>query len=311
MNRIGDPGAHAVVDRPTRENDPGQVAEALRAMAEIIGIDADAVAADEAGLEAQEIPFRARRGEHVVGRKAELGEDLGDLVHEGDVDVALRILDHLRRLGGLDRASLEGAGAGDPAVDLGELRGDGLVFARHHLHDPLDAVLAVAGIDALRRIAEEEVPALDEAGDALEQGAAKLFGDARIDGAFIDDRRRRLAVEQAGDQLGRAEQRRQIGPVRPVHRGRHGDDVDVRPPRPLALVGEHQRRAGEPRLVDLAGAVAALAELGDARRVNVEAGRLEMLGERDGERQPDIAEADHDDPRLIGEAHAVRHRAEA
>ena len=36
-------------------------------------------------------------------RYADLGEDLRHLVHEGDVDVALGVLDHLRGLGGLDR----------------------------------------------------------------------------------------------------------------------------------------------------------------------------------------------------------------
>ena len=77
------------------------MAEALRAMAEIIRIDADAVAADQPGVEAQEVPLRARRLEHVERGQAELAENLGDLVHEGDVDVALGVLDHLGRLGGL------------------------------------------------------------------------------------------------------------------------------------------------------------------------------------------------------------------
>ena len=45
--------------------------------------------------------------EHVVDRNAHLAEDLRDFVDEGDVDVALRVLDHLGRLGGADVARHE------------------------------------------------------------------------------------------------------------------------------------------------------------------------------------------------------------
>jgi hypothetical protein len=44
--------------------------------------------------------WSARR-EHVPHRHADLREDLRDLVHEGDVDVALGVLDRLGRLGAL------------------------------------------------------------------------------------------------------------------------------------------------------------------------------------------------------------------
>ena len=45
------------------------------------------MSADEARWKLKEVPFGPRSLQHVVRRQAELGEDLGDFVHEGDVDV--------------------------------------------------------------------------------------------------------------------------------------------------------------------------------------------------------------------------------
>ncbi len=53
--------------------------------------------------------------------------------------------------------------------------------------------------------------------------------------------------------------------------------------------------ACELRRIDLAGPVVAALELGDPRLVDVEAGDRELARQGDGQRQPDIAEADHDD----------------
>ena len=128
---------------------------------------------------------RARRRR----RQAELGEDLGDLVHEGDVDVALGVLDHLGRLGGLDRAAPEGAAVGHPAVDLRAALGHRVVLAGDHLHDPVDAMLAVAGIRPARANSRgRNVGPATRPRDALDQRPANVLGDAGIDGAFIDDR---------------------------------------------------------------------------------------------------------------------------
>ena len=62
-------------------------------MAKIIRIDADAVAADQPGLERRKFHFvcAAASTSHIDTPMP--GEDLRDLVHEGDVDVALGILD--------------------------------------------------------------------------------------------------------------------------------------------------------------------------------------------------------------------------
>ena len=103
---LGDAGgevvAHAVVDAAAGQDDLGLVAGGLGAGGEVVGIDADAVAAHQPGLEVEEVPLGAGGVEHVVDREAEAAEDHGHLVDEGDVDVALGVLDHLGGLGGAD-----------------------------------------------------------------------------------------------------------------------------------------------------------------------------------------------------------------
>jgi hypothetical protein len=54
-----------------------------------VAVDADAVSADQARRERQEIPFRAGRLQHLLGWIAELDENDRQLVHQRDVEVAL------------------------------------------------------------------------------------------------------------------------------------------------------------------------------------------------------------------------------
>jgi hypothetical protein len=70
------------------------------------------------GTEAQEIPLGAGRLEHFAGVDADLVEDR-NLVHQGDVDVALGVLDHLGRFGHLDRRCLVDAGD-HRAIEIGQ-----------------------------------------------------------------------------------------------------------------------------------------------------------------------------------------------
>ena len=65
VKRVGDPAAHAVVGPAAGEDDLRVMARALGEMAEVIGIDPDAVAADQPRLEAEKIPLGPRRREHV------------------------------------------------------------------------------------------------------------------------------------------------------------------------------------------------------------------------------------------------------
>ena len=149
--------AHAVVDAPARENHLRVIAQHLCLVRQVVRVDADAVAADQAGPKRQEVPLRARRLQHLERVDADAVEDQRQLVDQRDVEVALRVLDHLGRLGHLDARCLVHAGRDDTAVDLGHLLQRRRRVARHHLGDLGQRVLLVAGVDALGRVAHEEV----------------------------------------------------------------------------------------------------------------------------------------------------------
>jgi len=113
---VGDMPGHGVVDRTPGQDHLGVVAELLGLVDEVVGVDRDAVAADEAGAVLVEVPLGAGSLYDLLGVDAHLVEDEGELVHQGDVQVALDVLDHLRRLGGPDVGrTVDG---GDEAVEF-------------------------------------------------------------------------------------------------------------------------------------------------------------------------------------------------
>ena len=115
---VGYISVHAVVHAAAGEDYLGVVTVALGALGEIIGIDTDTVAADESGLEGEEVPFSRGSLEDVSCVDAHKGEDFREFVDESDVDVALRVLDDLGGFGDLDGGGEVGACGDDAAVDV-------------------------------------------------------------------------------------------------------------------------------------------------------------------------------------------------
>src|SRR5699024_2700159 len=99
---MGYVASHVVVGTPPGENQVGVMADLRRLVGEVIRIDADAVAADQTGPKRQEVPFGAGRFEYFQRVDTEFVEKLGQVVDQGDVDVALGVFDDLGRLGDLD-----------------------------------------------------------------------------------------------------------------------------------------------------------------------------------------------------------------
>ena len=131
-------------------------AEILRLIDKIIGIDADAVSADQSRGEAQRIPLRIHRIDDLTRIDIHAVKCHRQLVHKGNVDVALRVLRHLRRLGNADGGCAVNA-LHHRAVD----GSDRIECRRIHPGDDLDDVLQpidrVSRVDALRRIPHLEV----------------------------------------------------------------------------------------------------------------------------------------------------------
>jgi hypothetical protein len=251
------------------------------------------VAADQAGLELEEVPLGAGRREHVAGVYAHALEDERELVHQGDVEVALGVLDHLGRLRDLDGGGAMDAGGDhalvDPRDDVEDLR----VLAGHHLGDLGEGVFLVARVDALGRITDEEVAAADQAGMAFQHRHAVLLGRARVHRRLEDHDV--ASLELLAEGLGGAQHRGEIGPLGIVDRGRHGDDVEIRRAQVgrIGGVGDVGRR--ELRLADFERAVPAALEFGDARPVDVEADGAGLPSEGDRHRQADVAQAHYRD----------------
>ena len=118
-------------------------------MGQVIGVHANAVPTDETWPEGQEIPLGACGLQHGFGIDAHLVEDDCQLVNEGNVQVALRVLDHLGGLGHADAFRLVGACGDDAGIELIDFFGDLGCGARRHLEDIGQAVLLVAGVDPL------------------------------------------------------------------------------------------------------------------------------------------------------------------
>src|SRR5699024_71245 len=148
--------AHAVVGAPTREDHLRVEVDLLGLVGQVVGVDADAVSADQAGLEGQEVPFGGGGFEHRSRVQAQSGEQHGQFVDKGDIDVTLGVFDDLGGFGDLDRRGAVSAGRNDGSVEGVDEVG---CFGRGgacDLDDVCHAVGLVAGVDALRRVAGEK-----------------------------------------------------------------------------------------------------------------------------------------------------------
>jgi len=202
--------------------------QALRQVAEVKRVDPDAMPADQPRLEAEEIPLGPGRVEHVPRRHPDLGHDLGDFVHEGDVDVALGILDHLGRFGRADRRGAEHPGGRDRAIDLRHRLSDRVILPGDDLDDLVDTMDLVARVDPLGAVAELEVAPAHEP-RRREQPAANILSHARIDRAFEHDNWSPGRVDQPRHRASCRLDRAQIRSIIPIDRGRNGNDEHVGP----------------------------------------------------------------------------------
>ena len=283
---------HAVVDPPPGQDHLRVVAGKLGLVREVVRVDADAVAADQARAERQEVPLGARGLQHLVRVDAQALEDDGQLVDEGDVEVALRVLDHLGRLGHLDRGRAIHPGLHHRAVERGDLLQGLLIIPRNHFENFREHMFLVARVDALGRVADVEVLAPAHPRVLLEDRHADLLGAAGIHGRFVDHRRAALHVAAHG--LARGLKRAQVGLARGVDRRGHRDDDEVRLAERGGIVGRMpQLRFRELGARHFAGHVDAVLQVLDALLRQVVADGAALLAERDGHRQADVAQAEH------------------
>jgi hypothetical protein len=189
-------------------------------------------------------------------------EDHGQLVHQGDVQIALRVLDDLGRLRRLDAGGAVDAGLHDEPVHLGEAGGDVGGLPRHDLDHAIERVLRIARVDALWRIPDVKVDSCAEPGRVLEDRHADLFGRPWVDRGLEDDHG--TARQVSAHRAARRAKRAKIGSPVLVHGRRDGDDDDIGGAELRGIGGEFQAGRLEIFRLHFAGTVVAVLQLADA-----------------------------------------------
>ena len=198
---LGDVLAHAVVDAAAGEDHLRVVAELLRLVREVVRIDADAVAADEPGPERQEVPLRARR---LRARRACRCRSRSKISASSFISAMLRSR-CVFSITLAASATLMLLARWTPAVTTAAVDARRRARASPACRPTTtfmilrERVLLVARVDALGRVADEEVLLPLEARVLLEHRDADLLGHARVDGRLEDDDR--AALEVLADRL--------------------------------------------------------------------------------------------------------------
>jgi hypothetical protein len=110
------------------------------------------------------------------------------------------------------------------STKVGDLGGG----AGSDLFDGGQAVLLVAGVDALGAVAGKEVAVELQPGMLFQHRNADFLGGTGVDGGFVDDDG--ALAHDLADGFGGLDQRGQVGAVGLVDRRGHGDDEDVAGP---------------------------------------------------------------------------------
>ncbi|MNV71717.1 hypothetical protein D3C71_1647540 [compost metagenome] len=105
----------------------------------------------------QEVPFGASRLQYFKCVNPESVKDEAEFIHQRNIHIPLRVLNHFGSFGHLDATGLVSAGGDDLPVQLVYNLGDFQRAATSHLLDVGQAVLLVAGINALRAVTAEEI----------------------------------------------------------------------------------------------------------------------------------------------------------
>jgi hypothetical protein len=133
------------------------ISRLLRPIRQIIRVDANAVPAHRPGPEFEKVPFGGGCGQHVSRINPELVEDGGEFVHEGDIEIALRVLDDLYRFRDFDRWCLVQPGGDHRAINRRDDVKRTRVLPGNDLGDGLETMRLVAGLDTFQRIADGEI----------------------------------------------------------------------------------------------------------------------------------------------------------
>ena len=260
---LGDELPHAIIDTPASQDDLRVVAQHLCLVSQVVGIHANAVAANQAWFETQKVPFGPRCFKHLGGINAHLVKNDGQLVHQRNIQIALGILDHLCSLGCLDAGGPVNPRHNDGFIQLGYLVQGLRRIARHNLENLGQRMLFVTRIDTLRRVTHKKVLFPGQPRFPLQHGNTDILCRTGIDSGLKHHNRAFFHVPRH-TRTGTC-QRPKVWNVRVVHRRRHRHHNNVRFSQQAGIGG-----------VDRVSRAAHVAVGQLARRINVLTARLHL-----------------------------------
>ena len=292
--------SHILVDDPCFHNQTGVDVVGPCPVNQVVGVHADTVSAHQSGTHVQEVPFGGGAIQYFGRADAHGAEDGAQLVHQGDVHVALGVLHHLCGFGHTDGRGTAGAVGQHRTVQLlheveGIRRGAG-----NYLGDVFHGMFFVAGIDALGRVAHEVVRVEGQSGAVAEHRHADLLGTARKDRGFVDYDV--ALLEQSAHRGAGHPQRGEVGIVGIIHRRGHTDDVHIAVAQVLRIGGQVQialqavRQGGS---VHLAGIVLGTQQIIHPFMVDFQAVHAIALGKQAGQRQSYVAQSYNPDSDIL------------
>ena len=133
------------------------IANFLGFMRKVIRVHTDTVPAHKAGTKVQEVPLGACCIQNRLGVDVHPVEDLRQLVDQGNIDIALTVLDDFGRFGDANAIGAICAGGNNAGIKRINLVGRLCRRTRGYFDDIWQASGFIAGIDPLRTISNPKI----------------------------------------------------------------------------------------------------------------------------------------------------------
>jgi len=153
---------------------------------QIIRVDADAVPSYQTRIEFQKVPFGSGSFQHIVSIDTYTAENNGKLIHQGNIDITLSILNNLCRFSNFYIRCTMDARFYYKLIYFGHNIQSFWIATRNNLNRVGQSMHLFSRIDTLRRIAVFKIYAGFQSAYLFQNGKAVVFRTARIDRRFIN-----------------------------------------------------------------------------------------------------------------------------
>src|SRR2546428_1841650 len=186
-DELDDVVGHPVVDLPREPDQVGDVPRLEPLRDKVVGVGRQAGPPDTGpGVVGDKVVLCSTRVYHFVSVDAQLLEEEGELVREGDVDVPEEVLRQLHRVRGLRVLDPYHANTEDGLVEGGYRFAALSVDCSDDPRNRLQVFEDVAGVGALRATCQPEIQSRRQPGFFLEDWSYQVLDCPRTDGALDD-----------------------------------------------------------------------------------------------------------------------------